>query len=71
MEKLRACPLCGNPNVRIAAYAENGVERYMVKYAVLCDWRDGGCGCESGHYTSREEAVTRWNERRRVWRNGQ
>ena len=65
---LKPCPFCGNPNVGVRVYPKNDVDRFRVKYAVLCDYRFDGCGSESGHWPSAEEAVLAWNERRRKWK---
>lgn len=65
---LRPCPFCGNPNVRIITYKADGKRYCTDRKAVLCDYRDDGCGSESGHWKSVEEAVYMWNQRRRKWR---
>ena len=65
--RLKRCPFCGNPNVRIVKYAADGHKRFTDRYAVLCDYTYNGCGSESGHWKSAEEAVVAWNERKRKW----
>ena len=64
---LKPCPFCGNPNVQIGIHPADGYKRFTDRYAVLCNYIDGGCGAESGHYYSPEEAAYRWNLRRRKW----
>lgn len=66
---LRPCPFCGNPNVGVRVYPKDDVTRFRNKYAVLCDYRFNGCGSESGHWPSAEEAVIAWNKRKRKWLN--
>ena len=66
-QKLKSCPFCGNPYPEIVVYPPNGVERFRMKYAVLCRF-DPGCGAESGHWHSAAEAVYMWNQRKRKWR---
>ena len=65
--RLKRCPFCGNPNVAVVKYAADGIRRYRDRYAVLCDYTEYGCGAESGHYHSAEEAEEAWNQRRRRW----
>lgn len=65
---LKPCPFCGNPEVEIVLYKADGVRRYRDRYAVLCYYSDGGCGAESGHFHSPEEAAENWNMRKRKWR---
>jgi len=66
--RLKPCPFCGYRGVDIRVYEADGKERFTNKYAVLCDYRLGGCGAESGHYRTPEEAIIMWNQRRRRWR---
>ena len=66
--KLKPCPFCGNPNVRVSYYHPDGVNRYRERYAVQCGYDDGGCGAESGHYHSIVEAAYMWNQRKRKWK---
>ena len=70
--KYKPCPFCGNPNVSLKVYPKesvaDGVKLFRNRYAVLCDYDDGGCGGESGHYLNVREAVDAWNQRRRKWR---
>ena len=65
--RLKACPFCANPNLRIVRHNADGRQRFTDRFAVLCDWMDGGCGAEGGHYYSPEEAAERWNQRKRKW----
>ena len=60
-EILKPCPFCGKRNpVVVVRIGRNG---WRDKYSVLCDYDDGGCGTESGHYHYRDEAVDCWNRR--------
>ena len=63
---LKRCPFCGSDGAVIRRYAADGVKLYTDRYAVLCDYRNGGCGAESGWYHSPEEAAAMWNQRK--WR---
>lgn len=66
--RLKPCPFCGYKGVSMHIYKADDVTRFTNKYAVLCDYRLGGCGAESGHYRTPEEAIIMWNQRRRRWR---
>lgn len=64
--ELKPCPFCGCKELIISEYfpQENEVYTYFSKrYAIKCDYNEGGCGCESGHYKSLEEAISNWNSR--------
>lgn len=37
-------------------------------FTVVCNYHKGGCGCTSGWFTNREQAIKRWNERGISWR---
>lgn len=65
---LKRCPFCGFKGVRLIRYPRDGVHLYSDRYAVLCDWRDGGCGAEGGLRKSADEAKEVWNQRKRKWR---
>lgn len=65
---LKPCPCCGNKDPEIVEYPpqENDVRIYHSKrYSVLCRFNDGpeGCGLESGHYKTEDEAVEAWERR--------
>ena len=64
----RPCPFCGNPDVTLRRKA--GEDGFRDRYYVLCDYDLGGCGAEGGWRHRPEEAVWCWNERRRVYREG-
>lgn len=59
--KLKSCPFCGFRRPIIRTY--KGKNGFRDRYAVLCDYNNGGCGAESGHYHYISEACDRWNER--------
>ena len=61
-EDLKCCPFCGpQETVHLMKYA--GKDGFRDRYAVLCDYVDGGCVGESGMYHSQEEAIAAWNTR--------
>ena len=60
-EYLKSCPHCGFEKPHARKYA--GEDDFPDKYAILCDYRDGGCGAESGHYHTLMEATLMWNKR--------
>ena len=66
-DTLKPCQ-CGNKELIIKKYLpqENEVYTYFSpRYAVSCLYtgNDIGCGAESGHYKSQEEAIAVWNNR--------
>lgn len=60
-EYLKPCPHCGFEKLHARRYLEE--DDFSDKYAILCDYRDGGCGAESGHYHTLLEATLMWNKR--------
>lgn len=63
MKELKYCPFCGKTKcVRIRIYPSNDLTRIEL-YSVVCDHVHGGCGSESGHYTTAENAIKAWNKR--------
>ena len=68
--KIKKCPFCGGVDTfTVVYYPADGEVRFRDRYAVLCDYRKGGCGAESGHWHSPEEAILMWNTRRRKYRD--
>lgn len=65
-EYLKPCPHCGFFKPQGRKYLSDS---FSPKYAVLCDYREGGCGAESGHYHTLFEAVSNWNQRTVVSEN--
>lgn len=68
-EILKPCPCCGNEDPEILEYPvqENKVYTYYSKrYSVLCRYEEdgSGCGLESGHYKTKEEAIDAWEKRK-------
>ena len=62
MPKLRACPFCGREDpVTLVRY--EGPDGFRDRFAVLCDYREGGCGAEGPWYHDPEEAAEAWNRR--------
>lgn len=58
---LKPCPHCGFEKPHARKYA--GEDDFPDKYAILCDYSEGGCGAESGHYHTLHEATLMWNKR--------
>jgi hypothetical protein len=65
MRELKKCPFCGSVNVFIFRHVKDTkpYEYWSDRFTVLCSYEDGGCGCESGHYKSIEEAIASWDRR--------
>lgn len=63
MEELKPCPFCGGlESLRIKIYPNKDTFE-IEQYAIVCDHVHGGCGSESGHYKTAENAVKFWNQR--------
>ena len=65
---MKKCPFCGSDDLIIREYPEqeNEVLTYFSKrYSVLCIYTgdEKGCGAESGHYKSEDEAIENWERR--------
>ena len=65
---IKPCPFCGNKDLAFVNYSpqENEVYIYFVKrFAIHCRYTGEaqGCGTESGHYKSKDEAIEAWNKR--------
>ena len=60
-EYLKPCPHCGFEKLHARKYT--GENDFPDKYAILCDYSEGGCGAESGHYHTLLEAILMWNKR--------
>ena len=60
-EYLKPCPHCGFEKPHARKYT--GKDDFPDKYAILCDYSEGGCGAESGHYHTLLEATWMWNKR--------
>ena len=71
--ELKPCPTCGreNPVVLSAYEIEDMMEwespenelLYSDSFAVLCSFKDGGCGTTSGYRDNSHEAINIWNSR--------
>lgn len=59
--RLKPCPFCGNDDPTIRIF--KGKDGWRDRYAVLCNYDEGGCGAESGVYHSEAEAIESWNRR--------
>lgn len=53
--QLKPCPFCGSEFIRLDRYSRT---RWLV-----CD----GCGAESGHKGSEDDAIAAWNRRASGW----
>lgn len=64
---IKHCPCCGNEDPEISEYNITD-QNFTKKYAVLCRYSEEGpgCGLESGHYKTAEEAIFAWEMRRNV-----
>lgn len=60
-EYLEPCPFCGNSKPRGRIYF--GQDGFRDRYAILCHYFEPGCGAESGHYHTMQEAIDSWNRR--------
>jgi hypothetical protein len=65
---LQNCPFCGESEANYVIGLHKDDERgertkSPVTYAVVCDYRAGGCGASSGFYEDSTMAVKRWNMR--------
>ena len=59
-QELKPYPFCGEePTIVI----RKGKDGWRDRYAVLCDYRYGGCGAEGPHYHTEWEAAEAWNRR--------
>lgn len=62
--QLSPCPHCGNTQLVGRQYP--GKDGFLDQFAILCHYGNGGCGAESGHYHTLEEAMSNWNKRASV-----
>ncbi len=65
---LKPCPCCGGKPLckKYEADSEKHQFTYFTdRYAIQCEYTgaDQGCGMESGHYKTLDEAIERWNMR--------
>lgn len=58
---LKPCPFCGGRNLEIDPY--KFLKTGDLRYAVVCDYKNQGCGASSGYCTSIKEAIAAWNRR--------
>lgn len=69
MKELKPCPFCGSEKLIIAGCRGlnecNNCEECEneYRYAVCCDFTEGGCGATSGYRLNEEEAIEAWNRR--------
>lgn len=62
LSKILFCPHCSSNTAPRITIIE-GKDGFRNRYAVLCDYENGGCGAEGGYRHSEEEAIAVWNER--------
>jgi hypothetical protein len=63
-EKLKPCPFCGGEaRITIHEVDQKPFMYFTRRYAILCDWNNGGCGAEGLHSKIKEEAIQAWNKR--------
>lgn len=60
---LEPCPFCGKKDPVIRRHRADGMKLFRDRYSVLCDFREDGCGTESGWWYAPEEAAEMWNKR--------
>lgn len=62
--ELIPCPFCGSRNVHVMERKRhNGKPNEKLSYAVMCDYRNGGCGANGGRRRTELEAKAVWNQR--------
>lgn len=69
--ELRECPFCGKKVAHCGTIADiDLVDDDSPDYdwsnnhhAVVCNYRDGGCGAATGAYDTKEQAIVAWNRR--------
>ena len=66
---INICPCCGGMAI-VKEYDGRGpnYEYFTKRYAIQCEYTgdDQGCGLESGHYKTLEEAAEAWNRRYKI-----
>ena len=66
-EPLKPCPFCAFTHPKVVVLPRKASERFTIKYMVVCDYRDGGCGAASGWCASAQEAIDSWNQRKKKY----
>ena len=66
-KELRPCPFCAFPYPKVVVLPRKAPERFTIKYMVVCDYRNGGCGAASGWCASAQEAIESWNQRKKKY----
>lgn len=67
-KELRPCPFCAFPYPKVVVLQPDNESRFTLKYMVVCDYRDGGCGAASGWCTTSREAIDSWNQRKKKYK---
>lgn len=83
MDEFLPCPFCGESVAEVTNAREleectkfeseecdcfEDNENPCRLFTVVCNYHKGGCGCTSGWFTNRDQAIKRWNERGISWR---
>ena len=69
------CPFCGKLKATVATAKQTEECKFYETcsnfeydecsmFTVVCDVNQGGCGSSVGYYTTKEEAIRRWNTRK-------
>ena len=61
--KVKRCPFCGYSDPEMVVIP--GRDGFRTRFAIRCNYDNGGCGAEGGWRHSPDEAVDAWNQRRR------
>lgn len=62
--ELIPCPFCGGRNAYVLERkGRNGNKNNKTSYAVICDYKKGGCGANGGRRKTALEAKIVWNQR--------
>jgi Lar family restriction alleviation protein len=62
-EELKPCPFCGDEAWEIHDTADT-LNYKDINFRVEC--KNNTCGCESGYFDSKEEAIESWNTRQEM-----
>ena len=64
---LRQCPFCACPYPHVVVLPPDDLSRFSLKFMVVCDYREGGCGAATGWCATAQEAIEAWNQRKRKY----
>lgn len=67
MGELKPCRFCGHEKAASIEtndeYLDESLPVEQLRYRVICDFNDGGCGSSTGFHKTAPEAVDFWNTR--------